>query len=360
MDTARNDTLLRFSLGMLSVVVIFFVLIQLQSILIPFVFAMLLTLLTYPLIERLVGWKVPKSIAIMSVLILLIGVLFLIYILVATSSRGFSEGWGIYSARLASIIGQILSLFGYTTDEILNLIDSEAKGLNLTAVFDAFFSSGIIAGLLGGITNFLGNVFIILLFWLFMSGGRDAFEKKLDRIFEGREGRIMTSYARINKQVQSYIFIKTIISLITGIFTWLIVLLTGGDFAILWGILAFLLNFIPNIGSLIATAFPVLFLFLKFGINLNFIAGSILLIINQNIMGNYIEPIYLGRHLNLSTVFVLLSLLFWGWVWGLSGMFLAVPFAAICIIIFENIDPLKPLALLLGGTIEEPKNESEN
>lgn len=357
MDTSKNDALLKFSLGILSVVAIFFILIQLKSILIPFVFATLLTLLTYPMIERLSGWKVPKSIAILIVLILLIGVLFFLYFLVATSSRGFSEGWTTYSARLTAIVAEILALFGYTTSEMLQIINSDTNGLDLSAVLDAFFSSGIIAGLLGGITTFLGDVFIVLLFWLFMSGGREGFEKKLDKIFNGREGKVMTSYARINQQVQSYILIKTLISLLTGVMTGLIVVLMGGDFAILWGIIAFLLNFIPNIGSLIATAFPMLFLFLKFGVNFNFIAGSILLVLNQNLIGNYLEPIYLGKHLNLSTVFVLGSLLFWGWVWGIAGMFLAVPFAAICIIIFENIESLKPLAVLLGGSTENPKNE---
>ncbi|MCC6548655.1 MAG: AI-2E family transporter [Ignavibacteriaceae bacterium] len=359
METNRNDALLKFSLGIVSVIAIFFILIQLQSILIPFVFAALLTLLTYPIIEQLVKWKVPKILAILIVSVLIIGMLFLIYFLVATSSRGFSQGWGNYSVRLTAIVAQILAIFGYTPDEMLQLIDAETSGFSISSVLDAFFSSGIISGLLGSITSFLGDVFIVLLFWLFMSGGRDAFEKKLDKIFGGREGQVMLSYEQINKQVRSYILIKTLISFLTGTLTGLIVVLTGGDFAILWGIVAFLLNFIPNIGSLIATAFPILFLFLKFGVNLNFIAGSILLILNQNIIGNYLEPIYLGKHLNLSTVFVLLSLLFWGWVWGISGMFLAVPFAAICIIIFENNDSLKPLALLLGGGTENLKNESE-
>lgn len=358
METGRNETLLKFSLGIVSVVAIFFILIQLQSILIPFVFASLLTLLTYPIIERLVKWKIPKSVSILIVSILIIGMLFFLYFLVATSSRGFSQGWSNYSVRLTAIIAQVLAIFGYTTDEMLQLINSETSGFNLSAVLDTFFSSGIISGLLGSITSFLGDVFIVLLFWLFMSGGREAFDKKLDKIFDGRNGRIMQSYERINQQVRSYILIKTMISLLTGLMTGLIVVLFGGDFAILWGIVAFLLNFIPNIGSLIATAFPILFLFLKFGINFNFIAGSILLVLNQNVIGNYLEPIYLGKHLNLSTVFVLLSLLFWGWVWGISGMFLAVPFSAICIIIFENTDSLRPLALILGGSIEKPKNES--
>ena len=128
----------------------------------------------------------------------------------------------------------------------------------------------------------------------------------------------------------------------------------GIDFALVWGLLTFILNYIPNIGSLIATIAPILVAFLEFGLGFNTISLAILLLLTQNIFGNFLEPHYLGRQMDLSPVFVLFSLIFWGWIWGIVGMFLAVPIAACIKILFSNIEPLKPFAIIIGsGAITE-------
>jgi predicted PurR-regulated permease PerM len=170
--------------------------------------------------------------------------------------------------------------------------------------------------------------------------------------FSENKERVEDNLNSINTQLQSYIIIKTIISLATGIVFTIILLSFGIDFAIMWGVLAFILNFIPNIGSLIATFFPIVISLVQFGLSFRTIMMASLLVIAQNIIGNFIEPNYLGRRLDLSPVFVLFSLIFWGWIWGITGMFLAVPIAALLKIFANNISSLKPLAILMGNRAE--------
>lgn len=351
MQTESHEpvSLVRITAGVILAIGIFFVLIQLKSVLLPFVFAVLLTFLTYPLINKLMSWKIPKWLSIFLTLTILMISLVIFYRLIVSSSRGFIDQWGFYSLQISKWLDVLFGYFGTSYSEFVAIITPGSQTLDAGDLISSVFSSGLISGFVNSVTTILGDVFLILLFWLFMCSGKAAFELKLDKIFGGSDQRMMTLYKKITGQIQSYILIKTVISLITGLGTGIIVWLFGGDFAIFWGLLTFLLNFIPNIGSLIATILPVLFLMLKFGASWQAFVPAILLVVNQNVIGNYLEPVYLGRHMNLSTVFVLLSLLLWGWVWGLSGMFLAVPLSAIMVIIFENIDSMKPIAYILGG-----------
>lgn len=353
-EISEPVSLTRITAGLVLLIGIFFILIQLKSVLLPFMFAILLTFLTYPLIDKLIKWKVPKLISLLITMIVLIISLGLLYNLIFSASRGFVQKWGFYSGRISELSNEILGYFGTSYDELEEIINPEAISFSTGDFLSSIFSSGIMTGFVNSVTMILGDVFLILLFWVFMCSGKTGFESKLESIFGGSQAKMMNLYRKITSQIQSYILIKTIISLITAVTTGLIIALFGGDFAVFWGLLTFLLNFIPNIGSLVATVFPVMFLFLKFGANWQAFVPAVLLVLNQNIIGNYLEPIYLGRFLNMSTVFVLLSLLLWGWVWGLSGMFLAVPLSAIIVIILENIDSMKPLALILGGKKENP------
>ncbi len=120
----------------------------------------------------------------------------------------------------------------------------------------------------------------------------------------------------------------------------------------MWGFLTFVLNFIPNIGSMIATVCPIIIGLLQYGFGFTVISMAVILLIIQNVIGNIAEPHFLGTRMDLSPVFVLFSLIFWGWIWGIVGMFLAVPISASIKILFSNIEPLKPIAILLGSKTE--------
>jgi predicted PurR-regulated permease PerM len=233
------------------------------------------------------------------------------------------------------------------------MFNIKTEQFDVSSLFQNLFKAGIIQNLFSSFSSMMGDFFILLVFWIFMIMGKKQFEERLKSAFANRRDVIEDTINSINNQLQSYIIIKTITSLTTGIIVTIILWLFGIDFAIFWGLLTFILNFIPNIGSIIATLFPIVISFLDYGIGLKTISLGALLIINQNIIGNFIEPHYLGKQMDLSPVFVLFSLIFWGWIWGIAGMFLSVPIAAAIKIFFSNIEPLKPISIIMGRKVAD-------
>jgi predicted PurR-regulated permease PerM len=179
-------------------------------------------------------------------------------------------------------------------------------------------------------------------FLLLESGG---FEDKLSRVL-GDRGELLERYSRISEEVQRYLWIKSLISLATGIFIGVWVAVVGLDFPLLWGFVAFLLNYIPNIGSILAAVPAMGLAIIQLGA-----AGALLVLLGYvltNILwGSLVEPQVLGRRLRLSPLAVFLSLVFWGWVWGPLGMILSVPITMVLKIAMENSVELRKVAALL-------------
>jgi predicted PurR-regulated permease PerM len=262
----------------------------------------------------------------------------------------------VYSKNLISSLNQILLPFNITFKQFAAMLNIDSK-LNISNILEELFKAGVIQDALNSITGILGDFFIGLIFWLFMMLGKTKFEERLKFAYSDRKDAVEENIKLINTQLQSYIIIKTILSFIAGVLVTIILFIYGIDFALIWGLLTFILNFIPNIGSFIATAAPILVALLEYGFGFRTVSLTVMLLIVHNIIGNFIEPHYLGRRMDLSPVFVLFSLIFWGWIWGIVGMFLAVPIAAFMKILFSNIDPLKPVAVLMGSRQEESFNE---
>jgi AI-2 transport protein TqsA len=179
--------------------------------------------------------------------------------------------------------------------------------------------------------------------------GRGRAEMKIPKaIGEGHAGRVHGILDRINAQVRKYLVIKTAMSLVNGLQVWIVLKAFGVDFAALFGLLAFLLNFIPSIGSLVAGVLRTAFVFFQFGtiwtpLLILFITSGL-----DMIMGNLVEPRIMGKGLGLSPLLVFFSLLFWGWLWGIPGMILAVPLTAVVRIVCQNVPDLRPVAVLMG------------
>ena len=182
--------------------------------------------------------------------------------------------------------------------------------------------------------------------------GKNQFENRVKVAFSKNKTSVEKTINSFNTQLQSYIIIKTIISLIVAVVATIILLAYGVDYALIWGLLTFILNFIPNIGALIATIAPIIIALLEYGFGFTTISMTVLLTVNHTVMGSMVEPHYLGKQMDLSPVFVLFSLIFWGWIWGIVGMFLSVPIAAAMKILFSNIEPLRPVAILMGSKVE--------
>ncbi len=348
-DLSPNyNKVITYLLGFISFVLFVYILMALREILIPVTIAIFLTYLFHPLMIYLTKLKIPKWLALILIVIFVLGLYYLLGLILISSFNSFPEKLEIYTKNLSGFLVQLLDPFNITIKELADYLNLQIKEYDLSSVFQKLFESGMIQNIFNSLTGMFGDFFIALIFWIFMILGKDKFEERLNYAFADNQEAVSRNLDSIDTQLQSYILIKTILCLITGVITTLILWMYGIDFAIVWGLLTFILYYIPNIGSLIATIAPITVALLEYGFGFTTISLAVVLVVSHNVIGNLIEPHYLGKQMDLSPVFVLFSLIFWGWIWGIVGMFLAVPIAASMKILFSNIEPLKPIAILMG------------
>jgi len=354
----KNIRAITYFLGFMVFVLFVVILITFRDILIPVTIAIFLTYLFHPLLEILrIKLRIPKFLALILIFILNFAVFYLLGLIFFSSFGGFSEKLLYYGDKLSSVLMNILSPFNLTLRELEGFLGFHIQQFDISQLLKKLFDAGIIQGFVSSFSNMLTNFFVVMLFWVFMIMGKEKFEQRLKIAFSKSSVDTDKQIQAINDQLQSYLIIKTLISLATGVTFTVILTIYGIDFALIWGLLAFVLNFIPNIGSLLATLLPVLIALLDFGFGFSSISLAALLLIAQNIFGNMIEPKFLGEKMDLSPVFILFSLIFWGWIWGIVGMFLAVPIASLMKIFCANIEALKPIAILMGSKVVELNNK---
>jgi predicted PurR-regulated permease PerM len=163
-----------------------------------------------------------------------------------------------------------------------------------------------------------------------------------------KQEAVLNEYENLQKSVNSYIVIKTLISIATGLLTFIFAEIFGIQFSLFWGFIAFIFNFIPNIGSIAGVLLPVTMSVIQLDSFHQILTFSVLLIVMQFIMGNFIEPIIMGNRLRLNTPTVLIGLVFWGYIWGIPGMILSVPLLVIIKIILEKYPEYSMIARLMG------------
>ncbi|MBP5757472.1 MAG: AI-2E family transporter [Spirochaetales bacterium] len=197
----------------------------------------------------------------------------------------------------------------------------------------------------------LSNVLLVILMTTFLLGERHVIIPKLMYFITGNdEDKVSVIWDRIIKQVSKYISIKVFVSIITGALFYAVARVSGLDFAPLWGVMAIVLNFIPTIGSIIITALMILMSFVQFAPAIGpIIFVSISAIVIQNVVGNFLDPKLSGNSLNLSAFIILVGLGIFGFIWGIVGMFLAVPILSVLQIVCANIDETRPIAMLLSS-----------
>jgi predicted PurR-regulated permease PerM len=209
----------------------------------------------------------------------------------------------------------------------------------------------ILSTVVNSLTDILGNAFLIALYVLFLLIEESIFSAKLKAIFpeSDRFERVDGIVRKIENAVTDYIGLKTLVSLITGVLSYIVLLILGIDSPVFWAFLIFLLNFIPTIGSLIATLFPAIYALLQFGELTPFVLVLVLVGLVQIIVGNILEPKIMGKALNISSLVAILSLSFWGWLWGITGMILSIPITVMIVIVFAQFPGTRPIAILLSG-----------
>jgi predicted PurR-regulated permease PerM len=341
----KNYNLIGVLLGVIAVFFVGVVLLELRSVLIPFVVALLLSIIFKPIVQHLRQRRLPTAVALVAVLLTFFLVVFLV-------------GWTLYTstATMAGELPRYEERIGRMFDNMERFIDERAAAMNIDvgeiSLEDTVDVTAVRAALTSGVGSFLsfmGSMFLVLLFMMFILAGSGDLAEKVRHAFPADHAdRIARVIANVDSQVRRYLVTKTVVSLGTGILSFLVLLILGVDFPLVWGFLAFVLNYIPNLGSIVAVMFPVFLSALQFesfGIGI-LVLG--LLVSCQTLMANIVEPRMMGFSLNLSPLLILVSLIFWGWLWGTWGMVLAVPLTSAIKILFENVEPLHPLSVLMS------------
>jgi predicted PurR-regulated permease PerM len=275
-------------------------------------------------------------------------IIYLLGSLFFSSGSAFASEFPGYKELIDKKLEKISSFF-ISIQEKLKLSGPNWQPEDWLGEFDINKIGKILSSSFGAFLSFLSNLFIIFIFLIFILAGKGKTKIKIKRSFEEkRHKKIIAIIDNIEGQIQKYLAIKTVVSFFTGVFATIVLLFFGVDFAIVFGFFTFILNYIPNLGSIIATALPVSMAFIQFetlwpAIWIFIILGSI-----QMTLGNIVEPRVMGEGLGLSTLVVLFFLFFWYWLWGIPGMILAVPTAAIAKIICSNVPPLNFIGELMS------------
>ena len=207
----------------------------------------------------------------------------------------------------------------------------------------------VLLGFSGGFIDFVRNLGLVILFLVFMLIETPYFLKTIERAFpENTSSRIIQVYESTIQQISQYLGLKGLISVATGFMVWCSLTIIGLDFSLLWGVLACVFNFIPSIGSVFIMAGTILMGFLQFYPSAGrIIAVIVSMILIQMVLGNFLDPKLQGERLKLSPLIILLSLFFFGYIWGIAGMFLSVPMLSVVKIFCENIPGLDFIAVVL-------------
>lgn len=328
-----------------------------QSFLVPIMIAAFIATVSFPLLKFLREKGIPRALAV--ILTVAVDFVFLaaIGVLAITLVNDLQEKWDSkYAAEVSQQIRDtskslVHVLNDYGIDDAQEKIDEVVNNnlINLQNIrFERIWYFG--TGILGKVVGFMGTAIITLIFTVFMLTEARMFGRRFEAISQAR-GPNLARMLSATRDIQRFLAIKTVVSLATGILAGLLCWGAGLDFYILWGILAFLLNFIPVIGSIVAGVPPtVLALFVAGWPNALLVAGGYLLI--NNFLGNFLEPILVGRRFGISTLIVIISVVFWGWLWGPLGMLLAVPLTMVIKVFLESSDEFRWIGIAISA--EQP------
>ena len=338
-----RERALRWMVAAASLVVIIAGMRTAAPILVQVLLAVLLAIVSAGPTRALVDRKVPTGLAVLLVVIGMIATGAIVGTLLGTSIADFTRSIPAYESLVDAKVGAFLVWLGERGVAV-------PEG-GVRELFDAGALLAVVGRIMDGLRGLLTNGVVILLIVVFMLLEASTFPAKL-RAAWGDDSTALEGFDRFSQSVKRYLVIKSIMSAATGATVTLLLVVAGIDFPILWGFLAFFLNFIPNIGSAIAAVPPVLLALVQFGVGRSLAVGVGYLAINT-FWSNLIEPRVMGRGVGLSPLVIFLSLVFWAWVLGPVGMVLSVPLTMILKIGLESNRHTRRLAILLGSRADQ-------
>lgn len=347
----RSNPLLRASLWFLLTGMTITFLIYFKGILIPFIFAIFAAFLVNELVLllgriQIAGRVLPRWFRSLLVLLLVVSTGIIIVEIIAANVDQIIRKAPEYVATFDELLLQIGEWTG--AEDISQEIQGQINPKNINTMASGLFNS---------FSSILANLFMILLYTIFMLAERGTIPIKLNAIFPAADDRedVNEVLERIGNAVQQYLSVKTLVSFLTGVLGYIILVLFGVDFPVLWAFLIFLLNFIPYLGAFIATILPALLAIFQFESLLTGFFVFLAIQGIQTVMGSIVEPRISGKTLNLSPTIVLFSLAFWGTLWGFSGLAIAIPLTSVLVISLAEFPSTRNVAILLSekGNFEE-------
>ncbi len=360
MKRVLGDPIMNFFISVIGIVLISIVFKELQHIFIPFVIAYFLYFIFEPLNKILAKRKFPSALLILTDIIIVVSLVWGLSRILIDAFSKFGNQLPEYELKLNNIISETISSFGISDPMLTNFKISEIlQTLDYGGLASGFFSSTI---------SIFSSVFFVLFFFIFISSGHAKVyevikkryveknikaslkkinkeskhgdlsndEEDIAKIKNDRAEKVEKTFKDIIEQVQKYIATKFLISLSTGIIVGFTLWLFDVRFFVLWAFLTLILNFIPNIGSVIAVILPTLMALVQYeSFGYALLVGVVVVII-QNVIGNILEPKIFGDRLGLNPIVILISLLIWGYIWGIIGMILSVPLTAIIKLVISN------------------------
>jgi len=310
-----------------------------SSILVPFFVAVFIAVICAPPLFWLQRKGVPKvlALALILVAILIVGLLF--GALLGPSLNDFLISLPDYQERLSAHIATFIS---WLREKGVNIPAEEVSG-----AFHPGWVMNLAGDILSTLSSVLTNALLILLAVVFILLEAADFPKKLRLVLKNPE-RSLSAIEKFSQGAKRYLVIKTLISAAEALAIWLWLLILGVDYAVLWATLSFLLNYVPNIGSIIAALPAVLLALVQLGVGSALLTVLGFVVVNI-VLGNLIEPKVMGKGLSLSTLVVFLSMVFWGWVLGPLGMILSVPMTSLVKIALESYKDTRGVAIMLGS-----------
>ena len=311
-----------------------------SDLLIPLAIAIMIWYLINALSRTIeVRLKVPGWLALTLSITALVVALGLIVEMISGNIAAVREAAPTYQANIEKLVAQAVAIGGLkempTIGHVVDQVDVRA----------------LIGGVVSATASVAGNAGLILIYVIFLVAEQRTFGRKIEALFpdSGRQKEVQDVLSDIRDRTQKYISVKTSLSLLTAIVSYVVLAIVGVDLAIFWAFLIFLLAYIPTIGSLLGVVFPALLAIIQFGSLGPFLVVAVGLGAAQFLIGNVLEPRMMGKSLNLSSLVVIISLAVWGSIWGVTGMFLCVPITVILMIILAEFRQTRPIAILLSA-----------
>jgi len=257
--------------------------------------------------------------------------------IIITNINKLTTNFELYSANLIALLEKIETLIG--VDNLGESLESQQGTLMKSA-----------ANAASSLATFIGRLFLVFFYVLFLLLEETQINKKLDKMYGGanKSNKVIKTWAKIHDLLHDYLTIKLLTSFLTGFLSFFVLLYLGIELPALWAFIIFILNFIPSVGSIIATSFPVLFSIVQYADIKQTISVLVGVLAVQILIGNVIEPKLMGNKLNLSPLIVVVGLVFWGSIWGIIGMLLSVPIMASLMIIFSQFPNTRNTAIFLS------------